>query len=634
MVKKQKGKKARKEALNALNDKISILTPTVKSRQHCLFILAECIKKQTYLSRISQWVIVSADKDWTKTDFDYFIKSLQSVIPSVKIDGKYVNNESAISEGWPIVDDYEAIGYLRNITNIIATGDYIVCMDDDDYYPPKRVEHAVSALRKSTKEMAGCSGHIIYETDLKLLLQFKRFGPNHSVNNSLAYKKSYIESGALYDSTKKHAEERSFLKDYATPMIQLDPLDTIIQMVHFNNTYSKRHLLIRAEWMTPDKKNVSKISSYPNKFIPQNILDKYEQALYYSESTISEYDIVYYLGLGAPIWSPYDKKLGGSEQAVKHLVDAWSNLGYKVAVYGEFSDAVTQKSISEGKGIYLNFSNFKCSTHYKYLILWRRYGTHPLISWTISADHLYLDLHDSIPLTETCLDNLDKVDKIILRSDFHSKIICSQHKAYDLNSKMLAIKNGVRINDFVFKQNDPQRDLYRFCWCSCYKRGLMQILAWMWPLIKQKYHSATFHVYYGMDNVAEEDFKKQMNVLLKQPGVVDHGRQGVDIIIKEKQTASFHLYYSKTTAETDCISIRESVSAGCIPIISNYNVFGEREGLKVPGDPHNYGDHQKVAFYINELLSKPDEVERIRNNMCGKEVGWDSVAKLWPIKKD
>ena len=132
-------------------------------------------------------------------------------------------------------------------------------------------------------------------------------------------------------------------------MIQLDPLDTIIQMVHFNNTYSKRHLLIRAEWMTPDKKNVSKISSYPNKFIPQKILDKYEQALHYSESTISEYDIVYYLGLGAPIWSPYDKKLGGSEQAVKHLVDAWSNLGYKVAVYGEFSDAVTKRAFQKEK---------------------------------------------------------------------------------------------------------------------------------------------------------------------------------------------------------------------------------------------------------------------------------------------
>ena len=78
----------------------------------------------------------------------------------------------------------------------------------------------MSALRKSTKEMAGCSGHIIYETDLKLLLQFKRFGPNHSVNNSLAYKKSYIESGALYDSTKKHAEERSFERQQTNDSIR------------------------------------------------------------------------------------------------------------------------------------------------------------------------------------------------------------------------------------------------------------------------------------------------------------------------------------------------------------------------------------------------------------------------------
>ena len=634
MVKKNKGKKARK-ALNAINETISILTPTVKSRQSCLFILAECIQKQTYISRIHQWVIISADKDWCKEDFDSFIQTLQSVIPkTIKIDGKYVTSESAISEGWPVVDDYEAIGYLRNITNIIANGDYIVCMDDDDYYPPKRVEHAVCSLRKSSKEIAGCSAHIIYETDLKLLFQFKRFGPNHSVNNSFAYKKSYIESGALYDSTKKHAEERSFLKDYKVPLIQLDPIHTIIQMVHFNNTYSKRHLLVRAEWMAPDKKNVTKISSYPNKFVPQKILDKYQQALNYSDSTISEYDIVYYLGLGAPIWSPYDKKLGGSEQAVKHLVEAWSNLGYSVAVYGEFSEDVTERSVAEGKGIYLNFSNFKCSTHYKYLILWRRYGTHPIISWPISADYLYLDLHDSIPLTESCLDNLDKVNKIIVRSDFHSNILCAQHKAYDLNSKMLAIKNGVRVDDFVFKQNDPQRDLYRFCWCSCYKRGLMQILAWMWPIIKRHEPRATFHVYYGMDNVTEEDFKTQMNQLLKQPGVVDHGRQSVDIIIREKQTASFHLYYSKTTAETDCISIRESTSAGCIPIISNYNVFGERDGLKLPGDPGSYADHQKVAFHIKDLLSKPEEIERIRNNMCGKEVGWDSVSKLWPIKKN
>ena len=74
---KNKVKKLKK--LNALNDKISILTPTVKSRQNCLFILAECIKKQTYLSRISQWVIVSADKIGQKLIL-IILKSLQCVI--------------------------------------------------------------------------------------------------------------------------------------------------------------------------------------------------------------------------------------------------------------------------------------------------------------------------------------------------------------------------------------------------------------------------------------------------------------------------------------------------------------------------------------------------------------------------
>ena len=46
-----------------------------------------------------------------------------------------------------------------------------------------------------------------------------------------------------------------------------------------------------------------------------------------------------------------------------------------------------------------------------------------------------------------------------------------------------------------------------------------------------------------------------------------------------------------------------------------------KEGLKIPGDPHNYGDHQKVAFYINELLAKPDEVEELGIILVKRLVG-------------
>ena len=42
----------------------------------------------------------------------------------------------------------KALSDLRNIGNNKCSGDIIVCMDDDDYYPVERVSHAVDALKK------------------------------------------------------------------------------------------------------------------------------------------------------------------------------------------------------------------------------------------------------------------------------------------------------------------------------------------------------------------------------------------------------------------------------------------------------------------------------------------------------
>jgi glycosyltransferase involved in cell wall biosynthesis len=41
------------------------------------------------------------------------------------------------------------LGDNRNRGNQVVTGDIIVCMDDDDYYPPTRISHAVEELNKS-----------------------------------------------------------------------------------------------------------------------------------------------------------------------------------------------------------------------------------------------------------------------------------------------------------------------------------------------------------------------------------------------------------------------------------------------------------------------------------------------------
>ena len=637
----KKGKRSKKESLSTNNtDFVTILTPTVKKREECIKILAEdCINKQTYLSQIKQWVIVSADKNWNEEDFNKFIETVKSLLTKPEIvDSVYITDKVVKERGWPEVENYEAIGYLRNITNLMIKHDYIICMDDDDYYPPKRVEHAVTSLKKSSYEMAGCSGHIMYETDIKSLYQFKRFNQNHSVNNSFAYKKSLIDSGtSSYNSTLKHAEEKDFLNNYTVPMVQLDPLYTIVQMVHFQNTYNKRHLLISAEWMDPKRKNINKINVPPSKFIPQTVIDKYRKALKYEDESKSKYDIVYYTGLGAPKWSPYDIKLGGSEQAVKHLVESWTKLGYSVAVYGEFDDDVINKTKNDqNTGDYLHFSTFKCSDTYNTLILWRKYGTHPLMSWNLKANKIYIDLHDNIPLTDSCLDNLNNIDQIFVKSQYHLDNVSSLHKSFNLSNKMTIIKNGVRVSDFT-PDNTIERDPYRFCWCSCYKRGLGPLLAWCWPIIYKYEPKASFHIYYGMDGIGntegEKKFKETMVQLLKQPGVVDHGRRSVSEVITEKHTSTFHLYYSRTTAETDCISIRESLCAGCIPIISEYNVFKERDGIKLPGDPQIQDNHHRVAQYILELFKNPDEIKKIQDRITGIEDNWDDIAKLWPLEK-
>ena len=46
------------------------------------------------------------------------------------------------------------LGRKRNLMHEKAKGDIIVYMDDDDYYPPERVNHAVN---KITREAGGFS---------------------------------------------------------------------------------------------------------------------------------------------------------------------------------------------------------------------------------------------------------------------------------------------------------------------------------------------------------------------------------------------------------------------------------------------------------------------------------------------
>ncbi len=631
------GKKTKKKFLNdSIDYNVSIVTPTIKSREKCLLLLAENISNQTYVSKIKEWIIVSGDSEWTDEEFEEMIKKIKKVVPeNICINSALVTMEFMNKMNWQDIcseDDIDSIGNLRNISNKLANGDYIVCMDDDDYYPKTRVETAVTSLHNSNKLVAGCSNHLIYDVDLKNIYQFKKVHNNHSINNALAYKKEYI-NGNKYDSTKRNGEEKSFLNDFSAEMIQLDPIKTIVQIIHSNNTYNKRAILIQNAISSSKKQNMTKISSNSNLFIPRDILNKYYEALNIS-SKESEYDIVYYIGKDTVSWSPYDTMLNESRTSIKNLVECWTKNGFSVAVYGNFEENIINKTQADpNTGNYLNYLDFKCSTKYNILILWQESGINPMLSWNLHTKKLIIDLYDLYKIPNNLSNDLHKVDSIVVKSKFHATALSQVNKICDLKNKLIGIPSGIR-EDFTIPTYEKRND-YRFFWYASYTRGILEILAYLWPIIKEHKPEAELHLYPDIDdklllnNVDYDKFKSVLNKLKDQPGVIEHDTPTLETLVNECQISSYHLYLSKTPYEVDCVSIRESLNSGCIPIISTYNVFAERNGIKLQGDPTNKEDMKNIAKYIIEILDKQDEIKKLKSKMMGHDLNWQDISNKW-----
>jgi hypothetical protein len=138
------------------------------------------------------------------------------------------------------------LGKKRNLMHANSCGDIIVYMDDDDYYPPERVSHAVESLMANPNILcAGSSEIYIYFKHLKSLMQFGPYGPNHATAGTFAFRRELL-THTKYNDDACLAEERFFLKDYTIPMIQLDPTKVILVFSHNHNTFDKKKLLVNA----------------------------------------------------------------------------------------------------------------------------------------------------------------------------------------------------------------------------------------------------------------------------------------------------------------------------------------------------------------------------------------------------
>jgi len=198
---------------------VSVCTPTFNRRPFIPFMI-KCFEHQTYPKDKIEWIIV--DDGFDK------IEDLVSHIPCVKY-YKY--------------DKKMTLGRKRNIMHSKSSGDIIIYMDDDDYYPPERISHAVETLQANPQALcAGTSEMHVYFKHIQQLYQFGPYGPNHSTAATFAFRKELL-SQTKYDDTACLAEEKSFLKDYTIPFVQLDPCKSILVISHDHNSFDKKHLL-------------------------------------------------------------------------------------------------------------------------------------------------------------------------------------------------------------------------------------------------------------------------------------------------------------------------------------------------------------------------------------------------------
>jgi len=141
------------------------------------------------------------------------------------------------------LDKKMSLGEKRNYMHKKAKGSVIVYMDDDDYYPPERIEHAVDKLQNNKEALcAGSSELYIYYNHIKKMYQCGPYGPNHATAGTFAFKARLLDD-TKYEDHAALAEEKAFLKGYTVPFVQLDPLKTILVFSHNHNTFDKKKLL-------------------------------------------------------------------------------------------------------------------------------------------------------------------------------------------------------------------------------------------------------------------------------------------------------------------------------------------------------------------------------------------------------
>jgi glycosyltransferase involved in cell wall biosynthesis len=333
--------------------------------------------------------------------------------------------------------------------------------------------------------------------------------------------------------------------------------------------------------------------------------------------------IVYICGASRVAFGPHDTALGGSEQAVVNLSKAWTKAGRPVVVYGNVkeckADGVEYRSIHK-----LNLAD-KFDT----VIFWRSFGVR-LIP-VIQANKRIVDLHDSWDPKSYVSPSelLEKVDLFMVKSMYHRSLY-----PYIPDSKIKVLMNGIDMSicePSAERYAETIREPHRLIYASTYERGLEPMLKYSWPKIIAAVPDAELHIFYGMNRLEGTPLGKRLHALFKQKGIKEHGRVSLERIAEEKCKSAIHFYVSNSETEIDCISVRESLICGAVPVLGKDYVFKERDGIHIPGSTDSPATYRRAGSTVAKLLLNQELLakKRVALKKSPTIVSWEEIAKKW-----
>ena len=197
---------------------VSVITPTY-NRKYLFDLSIRNFTHTDYPTDKIEWIIIDDSEE----------ENLKDILPKSK-NIKYLK-----------LNEKKTIGEKRNIGIENSKNEIIVCMDDDDYYPPMSVKKRVASLIHLNKNLVGCSGLGLLEVNKIISVvsyssyleeYYKRF-----FESTLAFKKSFWEKHKFLDKNKNECEP--LIKNNLLEIEDIHWNEVLVSLHHYKNTNNR-----------------------------------------------------------------------------------------------------------------------------------------------------------------------------------------------------------------------------------------------------------------------------------------------------------------------------------------------------------------------------------------------------------